>query len=202
KVISAKKEIKDSVLLSENQTEIIYVAAPIENEEAGVVIYQTLDVVNQTRAETTKLILVAAGIAIILTIFFAFFFSTRITAPLIKMREAAFELARGEFRTKVPLLTHDKIAEVAITFNRMCRQLKFHINTLNQEKEHLTSIDNSMADGVININRHRDMIVTNPPYEQFSQYLYLDKNISQENSDQQLPEVLDHLLQKVVSGET
>src|SRR5699024_1053415 len=38
KVISAKKEIKDSVLLSENQTEIIYVAAPIENEEAGVVI--------------------------------------------------------------------------------------------------------------------------------------------------------------------
>src|SRR5690625_5594264 len=33
KVISAKKEIKDSVLLSENQTEIIYVAAPIENEE-------------------------------------------------------------------------------------------------------------------------------------------------------------------------
>src|SRR5690625_7447175 len=72
KVISAKKEIKDSVLLSENQTEIIYVAAPIENEEAGVVIYQTLDVVNQTRAETNKLILVASVIAIILSIFLAF----------------------------------------------------------------------------------------------------------------------------------
>lgn len=201
-VISAKKEIKESVLLSENQTEIIYVAAPIENEDAGVVIYQTLDVVNQTRAETTKLILVAAGIAIILTIFFAFFLSTRITAPLIKMREAAFELARGEFNTKVPILTHDEIGELAIAFNRMGRQLKFHINALNQEKEQLSSIVNSMADGVITLNRHGDMIVTNPPSEQFLQDLYLDKNISQENSSQQLPEVLDQLLQKVVSGET
>src|SRR5690625_1224348 len=36
KVISAKKEIKDSVLLSENQTEIIYVAAPIRSEERRV----------------------------------------------------------------------------------------------------------------------------------------------------------------------
>src|SRR5690625_1365466 len=118
------------------------------------------------------------------------------------MREAAFELARGEFSTKVPILTHDEIGELAIAFNRMGRQLKSHINALNQEKEQLSSIVNSMADGVITLNRHGDMIVTNPPSEQFLQDLYLDKNISQENSDQQLPEVLDHLLQKVVSGET
>src|SRR5699024_209188 len=159
----------------------------IKNEEAGVVIYQTLDVVNQRRAETTKLILVAAGIAIILTIFFAFFLSTRITPPLIKMREAAFELARGEFNTKVPILTNDEIGELAIAFNSMGRQLKFHINALNQEKEQLSSIVNSMADGVIILNRHGDMIVTNPPSEQFLQDLYLDKNISQESSDEQLP---------------
>src|SRR5690625_6840031 len=73
----------------------------------------------------------------------------------------------------------------------MGRQLKFHINALNQEKEQLSSIVNSMADGVITLNRHGDMIVTNPPSEQFLQDLYLDKNISQENSDQQLPEVLE-----------
>src|SRR5699024_11274770 len=114
----------------ENQTEIIYVAAPIENEEAGVVIYQTLDVVNQTRAETTKLILVAAGIAIILTIFFAFFLSTRITAPLIKMREAAFELARVEFSTKVPILNLDDIGELAIAYNIIGLNLNLYINEL------------------------------------------------------------------------
>src|SRR5699024_5850228 len=200
KVISAKKEIKESVLLSENQTEIIYVAAPIENEEAGVVIYQTLDVVNQTRAETTKLILVAAGIAIILTIFFAFFLSTRITAPLIKMREAAFELARGEFSTKVPILTHDEIGELAMVSNRMGRQLKFHINALRQEKEQLSSIVSSMADGVVTLNRNGDMIVTNPPAEKFIEDWYFENNIHDEEK-KQLPHELNQILQKVIHGE-
>ncbi len=201
KVISSQKNIKEQTVLSEDQTEVIVVATPVASEAAGVVVYQTLDVVNQTRAQTTKLILIAAGIAIILTIIFAFFLSTRITAPLIKMREAAFELARGEFNTKVPILTHDEIGELAIAFNRMGRQLKFHINALNQEKEQLSSIVNSMADGVITLNRHGDMIVTNPPSEQFLQDLYFEKNISIDERNQQLPDILDHLLQKVILGE-
>lgn len=200
KVISAHKNVTKQTAI-EDETEVIVVATPVENKEIGVVVYQTLDVVNQTRAQTTKLILVAAGIAIILTIIFAVFLSTRITAPLIKMREAAFDLARGEFNTKVPILTHDEIGELAIAFNRMGRQLKFHINALNQEKEQLSSIVNSMADGVITLNRHGDMIVTNPPSEQFIQDLYFEKNINTDLDNQQLPDVLDELLQKVIRGE-
>ncbi|HLR60590.1 MAG TPA: ATP-binding protein [Pseudogracilibacillus sp.] len=200
KVISAHKNVTKQTEI-EDETEVIVVATPVENKEIGVVVYQTLDVVNQTRAQTTKLIFVAAGIAIILTIIFAVFLSTRITAPLIKMREAAFDLARGEFNTKVPILTHDEIGELAIAFNRMGRQLKFHINALNQEKEQLSSIVNSMADGVITLNRHGDMIVTNPPSEQFIQDLYFEKNINTDLDNQQLPDVLDELLQKVIRGE-
>src|SRR5699024_11016934 len=200
-VLDENKDVKKQLILPGSEVEAMIVGTPIENHGA-VFVYQSLDVIDQTKAETTKIIFLAAGIAIVLTTIFAFFLSTRITAPLIKMREAAFELARGEFSTKVPILTHDEIGELAIAFNRMGRQLKSHINALNQEKEQLSSIVNSMADGVITLNRHGDMIVTNPPSEQFLQDLYLDKNISQENSDQQLPEVLDHLLQKVVSGET
>ena len=66
--------------------------------------------------------MVAAGVAIILTTFFAFFLSTRINAPLRKMKEAAFEVARGKFDTKVPILTHDEIGELATAFNQMGRQ--------------------------------------------------------------------------------
>lgn len=201
KVISAKKNIKERELLFEDEAEIMVVATPAKNKNAGVVVYQTLDVVNQTKAQTTKIIFVAAGIAIVLTIIFAFFLSTRITSPLIKMREAAFELARGEFNTKVPILTHDEIGELAIAFNRMGRQLKFHINALNQEKEQLSSIVNSMADGVITLNRHGDMLVTNPPSEQFLQDLYFESNMNIEEKNKQLPEVLNQLLQKVIQGE-
>ena len=70
--------------------------------------------VKKQTKETTKFILLAAGVAIILTTFFAFFLSTRINAPLRKMKEAAFEVARGKFDTKVPILTHDEIGELQL----------------------------------------------------------------------------------------
>src|SRR5690625_5085252 len=143
------------------------VGTPVDHGNGVVFVYQSLDVIDQTRAETTRIIFLAAGIAIILTTIFAFFLSTRISSPLIKMREAAFDLAKGEFNTKVPILTHDEIGELAIAFNRMGRQLKFHINALRQEKEQLSSIVSSMADGVVTLNRNGDMIVTNPPAEKF-----------------------------------
>src|SRR5699024_8693696 len=116
----------------------------IEWQDGMIFIYQSLDVINKTKAETTKIIFIAAAIAIVLTTIFAFFLSTRITAPLIKMREAAIGLAKGEFSTKVPVLTNDEIGELAMTFNRMGKELNFHINALRQEKEQLMSLVNSM----------------------------------------------------------
>ena len=101
----------------------------------AVYIYQSVEVGEEAAKETTKYILLAAGIAIILTTFFAFFLSTRINAPLRKMKQAAFEVARGNFDTKVPILTHDEIGELATAFNQMGRQLKFNLNALSQEKE-------------------------------------------------------------------
>lgn len=63
----------------------------------------------------------------------------------------------------MPVLTHDEIGELAISFNRMRRQLNDHISALNQEKSHLSSILKSMADGVITINKKYEIMVMNPP---------------------------------------
>src|SRR5690625_3890826 len=176
------------------------VATSTNDLQEVVFVYQSLDAIDQTRAETTRIIFLTAGIALILTIIFAVFLSTRITSPLIKMREAAFELARGEFNTKVPILTNDEIGELGIAFNRMGRQLKFHINALRQEKEQLSSIVRSMADGVITLNRGGKMIVINPPAEQFIDDWYYEHN--QENEgEKQLPDELNQILQRVIEGE-
>lgn len=199
--ISNRESLKKQTTIPETELEVMIVLYPIENNSGTVLIYQTLDVIDQTKAETTKLIFVAAGIAIVLTTVFAFFLSTRITAPLIKMREAAFDLTRGEFHTKVPILTHDEIGELAIAFNRMGKQLKFHINALRQEKEQLSGIVNSMADGVITLTRSGEMIVTNPPAKKFIQDWYFENGIDINEENQLLPDELQHILDKVVSGE-
>ncbi|MGM8211649.1 ATP-binding protein [Virgibacillus sp. W0430] len=189
------------IIIPENDVEIMIVADPLETKKGIVLVYQSLDVVDQTKAETTKIIFVAAGIAIILTTVFAFFLSTRITSPLIKMREAAFDLTRGEFNTKVPILTHDEIGELAIAFNRMGRQLKFHINALRQEKEQLSGIVTSMADGVITLNRTGEMIITNPPAKKFIQDWYYENGRVFDEMNPLLPEELNQILQKVINGE-
>ncbi|CDQ39769.1 MULTISPECIES: ATP-binding protein [Virgibacillus] len=200
-VLTNNQEIRKQMLLPGNQMEAMIVGIPIENEDGAIYVYQSLDVIDQTKAETTKIIFLAAGIAIVLTTIFAFFLSTRITSPLIKMREAAFDLAKGEFNTKVPILTHDEIGELALAFNRMGRQLKFHLNALRQEKEQLSSIVSSMADGVITLNRRGDMIVTNSPADRFIEDWYYENNLQNDTEERTLPSELLEVLQEVINGE-
>lgn len=201
KVVIENKQISKQMLLPDSDAEIMIVGTPVANRDGAVFIYESLDVVEQTKAETTRFIFLAAGIAIILTTVFAFFLSTRITAPLIKMREAAFDLARGEFNTKVPILTHDEIGELAMAFNKMGKQLVFHMQALRQEKEQLSSIVISMADGVITLNRNGDMIVTNPPAEKFLKDWYFENNIQVKKQARPLPQILQDILEEVIAEE-
>jgi two-component system sensor histidine kinase ResE len=186
-----------------DDTQYLIIGVPLhqyEKQNGAVFIYQSLDVMEETTRLTTKFILLAAGVAIVLTTIFAFFLSTRITAPLRKMREAAFEVARGKFDTKVPILTHDEIGELATAFNQMGRQLKFNMNALSQEKEQLTSILSSMADGVITFNRDGTILITNPPAEMFLRYWYYEQGLSSENNDAVPSEVME-LFQLAVNTE-
>ncbi|HLS66640.1 MAG TPA: ATP-binding protein [Pseudogracilibacillus sp.] len=191
----------EKVILEYEETEIMVIGLPVDRDDGMVFLFETLDIINRTKAETTNIIFIAASIAIVLTTVFAFFLSTRITAPLIKMREAAIGLVKGEFKTKVPVLTNDEIGELAITFNRMGKQLDFHINALRQEKEQLTSIVNSMADGVITVTRDGEIILSNPPSEQFLQDCYLECNMPIESNIRYLPHNLARVLEKVIEEE-
>ncbi len=198
-VLTQGNSIKQEEIVPAINTNIMIVGHPLTRDGGAVYVYQSLKFVEKTTSQTTKIILLGAGIAIILTTIFAFFLSTRITAPLRKMREGAFELARGEFNTKVPILTHDEIGELAMAFNRMGRQLKFHINALNQEKEQLSGILRSMADGVITLNRNGNMLVTNPPADQFIEAWHYENNGVSQAKD--LPEELQKMLEEVITLE-
>lgn len=199
RVINGNVEVQEEIILPDTDFEAIIVGKPTRN--GAIFVYQSLNVVNETKAETRKIIYFGAAVALILTTFFAVFLSTRVTSPLIKMREAAREITKGEFNTKVPILTHDEIGDLAIEFNRMGRQLKFHINALRQEKEQFSSIVSSMADGVMTLNRNGHMIVVNPPAKVFLENLYFENNIPIDEKNQEIPAELKGILQEVIEGE-
>jgi two-component system, OmpR family, sensor histidine kinase ResE len=73
--------------------------------------------------------------------------------------------------------------------------LNFNLHALSQEKEQLSSILSSMADGVITFNRDGTILITNPPAERFLQQWYYE----QEGNDQEaIPTTLKELLEQVI----
>ncbi|ALC81450.1 MULTISPECIES: ATP-binding protein [Bacillus] len=187
---------------SGDKDERLIVGVPYDSgsQQGMVFLSQSLLAVKDTTAHTTRYIVLAAGIAIILTTVFAFFLSSRVTYPLRKMKESAQELAKGKFHTKIPKLTNDEIGELAVAFNQMGRQLKFHITALNQEKEHLSNILSSMADGVITINIDGTILMTNPPAERFLQSWYYERNMDVKEGEE-LPPEANEVFQRAVSTE-
>src|SRR5690625_1170144 len=182
-----------------HDSELIVSGQPMQ-EDRMIFIFQSLDVINETKAETTKIVFVAAAIAIVLTTVFAFFLSTRITSPLIQMKRASVKLAKGEFTTKLPVVTNDEIGDLARAFNKMGKDLQFNIHALRQEKEQLSSIVNSMADGVITLTRDSEIIVSNPPAKQFIEDWLFNNDLAT-GSDEQLPVELKYMLDEVIQGE-
>ncbi|GLC87196.1 cell wall metabolism sensor histidine kinase WalK [Lysinibacillus piscis] len=171
----------------------------VENAVHGAVfIYQNPDALHKTSSETTKIVFLAAFIAFVLTTFFAFFLSSRITLPLRKMRELAFEIAKGNFEAKMPTTQNDEIGQLAVAFNQMGRQLKHNLEVINQENEQLSNILTSMTDAVITFNRDRTILLSNPPAERLMQQWFVNKG---SQSAKPIPAELYHMLDHVLMFE-
>ncbi len=185
------------------QEEMMIVGLPVtfaDEKEGAVFLYQPLDIVNEALNQTKNIIFLSAGVAIVLTTVFAFFLTTRITSPLRKMRNASLEVAKGNFNTKVPVLTNDEIGLLGNAFNRMARGLNTNIHALNQEKEQLSRILSSMADGVITIDRDGTVMITNPPADEFLKAWVYEQGDKNETASQ-LPKKLQRLFGQVVQEE-
>ncbi|MEK5039287.1 ATP-binding protein [Sporosarcina sp. FSL K6-3457] len=163
----------------------------------SVIIYQSLEAVHRATKETTNIVFLSAFIAFILTTVFAFFLSTRITSPLRGMRQAAFELSKGNFDTRLPVMQNDEIGQLATAFNQMGRQLKYHVELINQEKEQLSSILTSMTDAVITFNRDYTILLSNPQAERLLQNWYFKSGVQDEKNT--IPPEIFHMLDHVIT---
>ncbi len=123
---------------------------------------EPLDAISSANAGARTIILWTVASAIIVTTVFAFFLSTRITAPLREMRDAVNKTGEGQFDLRLETKTRDEIGELAASFNAMSSQLAKYVFALDHERLQLASILRSMADGVITLDRHANVIVTNP----------------------------------------
>ncbi len=179
----------------------IVLSYPLKSDDkvhGAIFIYQNPNALHKASQETTKIVFLSAFIAFVLTTFFAFFLSSRITWPLRKMREHAFELAKGKFDETLPTTQNDEIGQLAVAFNQMGRQLKHHLEVINQEKEQLASVLTSMTDSVITFNRDKTILLINPPAEKLLQKWFIGKKAE---NNQPIPQGVFEMLEHVLSFE-
>ncbi|MBY9081616.1 HAMP domain-containing protein [Paenibacillus sp. HN-1] len=97
-----------------------------------------------------------------MTTFFALFLFTKITQPMQRLIEAANAIRRGEYGTRVNVVTSDEIGVLATSFNHMAAELESNIRSLNHEKGLLSNVLRSMSDPVITFDNEGSIVLTNP----------------------------------------
>lgn len=191
----SKEMMLPSLIEPDVSERYIVSSAPMPDQEGSVVLYQSFEAIHDTTRWTTHIVLLSAFIAFILTTVFAFFLSTQITRPLRQMKEAAFELSKGNFDARIPVKQNDEIGQLSTAFNQMGRQLKYNIELIKQEKEQLASILTSMTDAVITFNTDHTILLSNPQAEKVLQKW----SFINQDSNELLPPEINHMLEHAVS---
>lgn len=113
--------------------------------------------------EIKRMFVLVCIVGFSLTTFFALFLFTKITQPMQKLIKATNEIRKGNYGTRLSLVTSDEIGELANTFNHMADELEDTIRNLNHEKERVASVLRSMTDAVVSFDGEGRLISTNPP---------------------------------------
>lgn len=167
-----------------------YPSQAFNHEDSGIFIYQDANSMDDAQNYITFIIFIVAMLLLILTTIFAFFLSNKITKPLLLLKSAAFNLARGERNNKIAVYSRDEIGELALAFNKMEQEITLNISKISQERNLRDRLINAMEDGVLSFNMDLEKQLQNPMAERF-----LD-DISQEDTD-----VLSKLVNQVMQSD-
>lgn len=185
------KDIK--VNYQDNRHEFILIGYPSQafnHKDSGIFIYQDTNSMDDAQNYITFIIFIVAMLLLILTTIFAFFLSNKITKPLLLLKTAAFNLARGERNNKIAVYSRDEIGELALAFNKMEQEITLNISKISQERNLRDRLINAMEDGVLSFNMDLEKQLQNPMAERF-----LD-DISQEDTD-----ILSKLVNQVMQSD-
>ncbi len=97
----------------------------------------------------------------LMAILISFIVTRRITGPLYQLTEAANLIANGEYGKKIYNQSKDQIGLLTDSFNLMSKNLEKSIRDITSRNIELESILNSMINGIIAIDKNRNILMIN-----------------------------------------
>jgi two-component system phosphate regulon sensor histidine kinase PhoR len=162
-------EIARDVALGEGKQRVMNVSAPLiaNNSIIGVVNLSTsLDEIDSTLSFFRMIFYLTTLLSIVLAFGVGSYLAKTVTEPLREVTVAAHELSRGDFDYQVRKRHNDEVGILADTFNLLSRRLKETIEEISGERNKLSAVLTSIADGVIAVDRDGRFLLINPAAEQ------------------------------------
>ncbi|MBU4287292.1 MAG: PAS domain S-box protein [Proteobacteria bacterium] len=108
-------------------------------------------------ARAKRQIILITIVYIFLGVLFAFILSRRLVKPIIKLKEGADAIAKGNFDITIDVKSEDEIGELSKAFNQMAMDLKTFQDKLIIARDYTDSILKSMAEILIVVD-HKNKI--------------------------------------------
>ena len=155
--LSGENGFDDSRKDDESNTTWICYATPAMTINGNVkyIVYAQMDAssMQESMTQTTRTIIVAVLLALVLAVLMAYGFARTITGPIHQLTLKAKLLAEGDLKQTVEVYSEDEIGQLAESFNYMASELNKTVGETFREKNKLEAILHNMTDGVISFDK-------------------------------------------------
>ncbi len=136
---------------------------PSESKPEQYIIYATasLNSVYTSLRATTKIIINASLVALVVALIVGYIISGSITTPINDLNLKASLIAKGDFSQRVETKSNDEIGMLGLTFNYLTKRLDHTLIEISTEKSKLDAIINNMADGLMAVDEQGFVVLYN-----------------------------------------
>lgn len=107
-------------------SDYIVTAAPIDHGKGAVILLAPAAPLVQSLGHARHFVLMAGTAALLLGTVLALLLAKRLLRPVLAVERATAEIAKGEFKTRIPITTNDEMGRLAAAVNEMSEQLADH----------------------------------------------------------------------------
>ena len=146
---------------------IVYAGVPLKDAQGEIIgammLFRTVADVDVVWMRIATYLIVAAACAMLVAVAFTSVFSRSITRPLCLMNDVARAMAAGDYSRHAPVAQADEIGQLAGTLNVLADRLKDVIENLQNEKSKLEQLFESIAEGIVAVERDGQVFHVNAP---------------------------------------
>jgi two-component system NtrC family sensor kinase len=99
--------------------------------------FNTLEILNSKR-QIRQTSLLVSGIVFIIGILMGFILARSISAPVMRLRDAAYRVSEGDLTQRVSNISRDEIGELGLAFNEMVSNLDITQKELTAQRDQMT----------------------------------------------------------------